>query len=128
MLDSDGARALITALGGEQASRNAFLAAEFSMAGVITAAYAITVLIHLRGEERALRVEPLLATALDRRRLLAGYLLLAVAAPVLLLTALGLTAGLAYGIRTGSDPAPRRSGWSARHWPSCPRSGCSPGS
>ena len=105
MLDSDGARALITALGGEQALENAFLAAEFSMAGVITAGYAITVLVHLRGEERALRVEPLLATALDRRRLLAGYLLLAVAAPVLLLTALGLTAGLAYGIRTGSPGA-----------------------
>ncbi|WP_410622883.1 ABC transporter permease [Amycolatopsis sp. cmx-8-4] len=101
MLDSAGARALITALGGEQAMENAFLAAEFSMAAVITSAYAITVLVRLRAEERASRVDPLLATALDRRRLLAGYLLLAAAAPVVLLTALGLTAGLAHGSRTG---------------------------
>lgn len=105
MLDSAGARALITALGGEQAMENAFLATEFSMAGVITAAYAITVLVRLRAEERALRVDPLLATALDRRRLLAGYLLLAAAAPVLLLAALGLTAGLAYGVRLGTPGA-----------------------
>ncbi|MGW3960586.1 hypothetical protein ACWED2_12250 [Amycolatopsis sp. NPDC005003] len=81
---------------------DAFLAAEFSMAAVITSAYAITVLVRFRSEERALRVEPLLATALDRRRLMAGYLLLAAGAPVVLLTSLGGTAGLAYGVRLGT--------------------------
>ena len=102
MLDSAGARALIAALGGEQAMEDAFLAAEFSMAAVITSAYAITVLVRFRSEERALRVDPLLATALDRRRLMAGYLLLAAGAPVVLLTSLGVTAGLAYGVRLGT--------------------------
>ncbi|WIV53927.1 ABC transporter permease [Amycolatopsis nalaikhensis] len=102
MLDSAGARALIAALGGEQAMEDAFLAAEFSMAAVITSVYAITVLVRFRSEERALRVEPLLATALDRRRLMAGYLLLAAGAPVVLLTSLGVTAGLAYGVRLGT--------------------------
>ncbi|GAB3147599.1 exporter of polyketide antibiotics [Amycolatopsis stemonae] len=101
MLTNAQAQAMITALGGEKGISDAFLAAEFAMAGVITSAYVIAVLARLRAEERALRVEPLLATAVDRRRLLGGYLVFAAVAPALLLTALGLAAGLTNGAHLG---------------------------
>jgi len=101
MLENSRAQALIAALGGEKGVSDAFLAAEFSVAGVVTSAYAISVIMRLRAEERAIRVDPLLAAAVGRRRLLAGYLLFAVLAPVFLLTGTGLAAGLANGARLG---------------------------
>lgn len=101
MLTNAQAQAMITALGGEKGISDAFLAAELAAAGVITSTYVIAVLARLRAEERALRVEPLLATAVDRRRLLGGYLVFAAGAPALLLTALGLAAGLTNGAHLG---------------------------
>ncbi|MBE1495684.1 ABC-2 type transport system permease protein [Amycolatopsis lexingtonensis] len=101
MLTNSQAQAMITALGGEKGISDAFLAAELAMAGVITSTYVIAVLARLRAEERALRVEPLLAAAVDRRRLLGGYLVFAAVAPAVLLTALGLAAGLTNGAHLG---------------------------
>ncbi|MGW5718576.1 ABC transporter permease [Amycolatopsis sp. NPDC003865] len=101
MLTNAQAQAMITALGGEKGISDAFLAAELAMAGVITSTYVIAVLARLHAEERALRVEPLLAAAVDRRRLLGGYLVFAAVAPAVLLAALGLAAGLTNGAHTG---------------------------
>lgn len=104
-LDNLRAEQLILALGGEKALSDAFFALEFGVAGVVAAVYAMSALTHLRTEEEALRVEPLLAAPVSRTRLLTGHLVLAIAGSVVPLLAAGLGAGLASGLQTGRPGA-----------------------
>lgn len=100
-LDNPRARAMIEALGGEQALSDAFIAAELGISGVVASVFAVSVVLRLHGEEQVLRAEPLLASAVSRIRLMAGYVVFAVAGSVVPLLAAGVGAGLASGAERG---------------------------
>jgi ABC-2 type transport system permease protein len=68
---------------------------------VAASAYAILAVLRLRGEEEAGRVEPLLAAAVSRRRLIASHLILSLGGVTGLLAVLGAAAGLTRGIGDG---------------------------
>jgi ABC-2 type transport system permease protein len=100
-LNSPQARDFIIRLGGRSGLVNAYFAALFMMLGVTAAAYAVASALRPRGEETEQRAELVLAAPVGRVRWAAGHLVIAVAGPAVLLGAAGLTAGLAYGLRTG---------------------------
>jgi ABC-2 type transport system permease protein len=91
-----------TRLGGQAAITNAYLAALMLLAGLVAAAYAISVVLRLRAEETGGQAEPVLATATGRIRWALSYITMAVAGAALLLAVAGVAAGLGYGLRTGS--------------------------
>ena len=91
---SPQARDFITKLGGEQGLRDAFLATELGMAGVMAAVYGVQATLRLRTEESALRTEPLLATAVGRTKWAWSHLVVALAGSASLLVIVGVTAGL----------------------------------
>ncbi|MFF5205282.1 ABC transporter permease [Streptosporangium sp. NPDC000396] len=94
---------LMARLGGEGAIVDAFLSTEMGLLGLVAGGYAVQATLRLRAEETALRAEPILATAVLRRRWLAGHLVWALGGATVILTAAGLAAGLAHGLRVG-DP------------------------
>ena len=95
-----------TRLGGPQAAiTNAYLAALMLLAGLVAAAYAISVILRLRTEETGGVAEPVLATATGRIRWALSHIAVAVAGAALLLAVAGVTAGLGYGLRAGSAGA-----------------------
>ena len=81
-----------------------FAVSMLSMA-LIGAGFGIQAALRMRGEETSGRLEPLLATALSRRRWLAAYVGVALAGSVVVLGANGLGAGIAHAIN--SDDASR---------------------
>ena len=68
LLDGRGARDLITRMGGVQGLTDASLGTEIGAGGVVAAAYGVQAVLRLRGEESALRAEPVLAPGVTRRR------------------------------------------------------------
>jgi ABC-2 type transport system permease protein len=95
LLSSPQARAMITALGGEHALTDAFLATELGFVGVLAAAFGVQAALRLRTEETAIRAEPLLATPVRRVAWAASHVTVALAGTAVLLAAAGLGAGLA---------------------------------
>ena len=91
-----------TRLGGQAAITNAYLAALMLLAGLVAAAYAISVVLRLRSEETGDQAELVLATATGRIRWAVSQVAVAVAGTVLLLAIAGVAAGLGYGLRAGS--------------------------
>jgi len=91
-----------TRLGGQAAITNAYLAALMLLAGLVAAAYAISVILWLRTEETGGLAEPVLATATGRVRWALGHVAVAVGGAVLLLAVAGVATGLFYGLRAGS--------------------------
>jgi ABC-2 type transport system permease protein len=91
-----------TRLGGQAAITNAYLAALMLLAGLVAAAYAISVILRLRSEETSDVAEPVLATATGRIRWALSHIAVAVVGSALLLVVAGLATGLGYGLRTGS--------------------------
>ena len=91
-----------TRLGGQAAITNAYLAALMLLAGLVAAAYAISVILRLRTEETGEVAEPVLATATGRIRWALSHIAIAVAGAALLLAVAGVATGLGYGLRTGS--------------------------
>ena len=91
-----------TRLGGQAAITNAYLAALMLLAGLVAAAYAISVVLRLRSEETGDQAELVLATATGRIRWAVSQIAVAVVGTVLLLAIAGLAAGLGYGLRAGS--------------------------
>jgi ABC-2 type transport system permease protein len=73
---------------------DSFAAAAAMYFGLLAASYAVAAVLRLRAEEGAGRVELLLATALDRRRLLGATLAVTAGAATLLLLVGGLSDGL----------------------------------
>ncbi|MDX6393584.1 MAG: polyether ionophore transport system permease protein [Streptosporangiaceae bacterium] len=100
-LNSAQARDFITRLGGRGGLIDAYFAALILMLGVTAAAYGMAAALRPRTEESEQRAELVLATPTGRIRWVAGHLVIAAAGPAVLLGAAGLTAGLAYGLRTG---------------------------
>jgi ABC-2 type transport system permease protein len=92
----------IARLGGQAAITNAYLAAIMTLAGLVAAAYAVSVILRLRTEETGDRAEPVLATATGRVRWALSHIAVAVLGAALLLAVAGVAAGLGYGLRAGS--------------------------
>ncbi len=103
LLDSPAMAEIITALGGEQALSDAFLAVEISLTGMVAAAYAITAVQRLRAEELAGHAEAMLAGAVPRARWLTGHVVLALLGAAALMIVLGVTMGAAYAF-AADDP------------------------
>jgi ABC-2 type transport system permease protein len=102
-LTSPQARDLIAKLGGAQTIRDAFLALELGMAGVMASVYGVQATMRLRSEESALRAEPLLATAVGRTRLAWSHLLIALVGAAVLLALVGVSAGLSSAVQVGDS-------------------------
>jgi polyether ionophore transport system permease protein len=95
-------RAIARLGGGQAAITNAYLAAIMMLAGLVAAAYAVTVILRLRSEETGDRAEPILAAGIGRVRWALSHILVAVLGAALLLAVAGVAAGLGYGLRAGS--------------------------
>ena len=113
------ARDAIVRLGGQSGLTDAYLAAMMSILGLVTAGYAISVVLHLRSDETSERAEPVLATAASRMSWGSSYLVVAAAGSAVILAAAGLGTGLAYGLRAGNagTQVPRLLGAALAQWP-----------
>jgi ABC-2 type transport system permease protein len=88
---------LLAKMGGRKVLVDSYLAAVFSIVGLVAACYTVQVTLRLRAEEAAGRMEPLLATRVGRVRWAASHLVFALLGTAVLLLVAGLGAGLAYG-------------------------------
>jgi ABC-2 type transport system permease protein len=102
-LTSPQARDMIAKLGGEQSMRDAFLAVELGMAGVLAAVYGVQAAMRLRAEESALRAEPVLATSVGRVRWARSHLMIALAGSAMLLAVVGASAGSVSALQIGES-------------------------
>jgi ABC-2 type transport system permease protein len=80
---------------------DAFLATTFLLGALVVAGFAVQSVLRLRGEESSGRAEPVLATAIARRRWAGGHVAMALGGGALVMLAMGLGAGIAYAARTG---------------------------
>ncbi|HUL98379.1 MAG TPA: ABC transporter permease, partial [Mycobacterium sp.] len=94
---SASARDIVARLGGTGVLEQAFIAVAFSMLGMVTSAFAISLTLRLHNEESSMRAETLLAGAVSRTRWLASHFGIALVASAVALMIAGLTAGLTYG-------------------------------
>jgi ABC-2 type transport system permease protein len=94
---SASARDLVARLGGTGVLEQAFIAVAFSMLGMVTSAFAISLTLRLHNEESSMRAETLLAGAVSRTRWLASHFAIALAASAAALMMAGLSTGLTYG-------------------------------
>ncbi|MGW5716285.1 ABC transporter permease [Amycolatopsis sp. NPDC003865] len=98
---SPQAQQIFERLGGSHALTQAFLAAMAGMFAMVAALYGVQAVLRMRGEETAIRLEPVLATSVGKLRWAGGHLVFAFLGTALLLLAGGLFMGLANGLRTG---------------------------
>jgi ABC-2 type transport system permease protein len=98
---SPQAQEIMVRLGGSEALTQAFLAAMAGLFAMVASLYGIQAVLRMRGEETAIRLEPVLATSVGKLRWAAGHLVFAFFGTALLLLAGGLFMGLANGLRTG---------------------------
>jgi len=83
-------------MGGGQSLIDAFFAAVLPMMAIVATIHSVQAMLRLRSEETETRVEQVLGTAVTRTRLLGSHLVYAVVSPVVLMTAVGMSAGGAY--------------------------------
>jgi ABC-2 type transport system permease protein len=98
---SPEAQQIMARLGGSEALTQAFLAAMAGMFAMVASLYGIQAVLRMRGEETAIRLEPVLATSVGKLRWAAGHLVFAFFGTALLLLAGGVFMGLANGLRAG---------------------------
>lgn len=98
---SPQAQQIFERLGGSHALTQAFLAAMAGMFAMVASLYGVQAVLRMRGEETAIRLEPVLATSVGRLRWAGGHLVFAFFGTALLLLSGGLFMGLANGLRTG---------------------------
>ena len=98
---SPQARAVIVRLGGHSGLVDAYLAIEFSLLGVLAAAYGVSAALRLRSDEAEQRAEVMLAGPVGRIRWAAAQVLMAAGGIVVLMAVGGLASGLGNGLRTG---------------------------
>ena len=98
---------------------DAYLSAVMLLAGLGAAAFATSAVLRLRTDETGNLAEPVLATATGRIRWAVSHMSVAVGGAGLLLAAAGLSAGLGYGILTGSvsTQVPQLLGAALARWP-----------
>jgi ABC-2 type transport system permease protein len=98
---SPQAQQIFERLGGSHALTQAFLAAMAGMFAMVASLYGVQAVLRMRGEETAIRVEPVLATSVGRLRWAGGHLVFAFFGTAALLLSGGVFMGLANGLRTG---------------------------
>jgi ABC-2 type transport system permease protein len=81
---------------------DAYLSALMLIAGLAAAVYSTSAVLRLRTEETGNLAEPVLSAATGRIRWALSHISVAVGGACLLLAAAGLSAGLGYGVLTGS--------------------------
>ncbi|GAB2829728.1 ABC transporter membrane-spanning protein [Actinocorallia aurea] len=96
--ESEATQEIFAALGGEGAFTDAFLSVTFGMLALIATVFTVQSVLRMRGEETGGRLEPLLATGLNRIHWAGGHVVIAAAGTLVLLTAGGLTTGVVYGL------------------------------
>ena len=84
---------------------DSYFATTLALSAVVATGFGISSALRLHSEENAGRLEPLLATAMSRTRLAAGFLGVTLAGTLLQLVAMGVAAGLTYGIVSGDGSA-----------------------
>jgi len=89
-------------IGYQATITDAYLSALMLIAGLAAAAYATSAVLRLRTEETGNLAEPVLASATGRTRWALSHISVAAVGACLLIAAAGLSAGLGYGILTGS--------------------------
>jgi ABC-2 type transport system permease protein len=92
---------VLTALGGEKALIDAYFSTTLSLLGVVASAYAVAATLRLRGEETALRAEPILATRTRRVQWAGSHLVMALLGTTAVLGVAGLVEGLVHGLSVG---------------------------
>jgi len=83
---------------GSKILEQAFIAAAFSMLGMMAAAFAVSLSLRLHQEETGQHTETLLSGSVSRSRWLTGHLVLALAGSAAAIVAAGVVAGLTYGV------------------------------
>ena len=106
-------------IGHQHTIIDAYLSAVMLLAGLGAAAFATSAVLRLRTDETGNLAEPVLATATGRIRWALSHMSVAVGGAGLLLAAAGLSAGLGYGILTGSVSiqVPQLLGAALARWP-----------
>jgi ABC-2 type transport system permease protein len=97
-LGGNTARDIVVRMGGSEVVEEAFVAAAFSMLGMMAAAFAVSLTLRLHQEEAGQRAETLLSGSVSRSRWLTGHLVLALAGSALAIVIAGAVAGLTYGV------------------------------
>lgn len=90
---------LLARMGGSKGLTSAYLAAVFSITGVVAAAYTVQATQRMHAEEVGGRLEPILATRVGRVQWALSHFVFALLGTALLLTVAGVGAGLAYGLQ-----------------------------
>jgi ABC-2 type transport system permease protein len=107
MADQPQVAEMLRKLGGTAGSlTDIYFATELRFCAAGGAAAGIVLAVRLATEERVGRTEPLLAAAVSRPRLYVARLLLALALPTLLMTVVGLVAGLVAAAADVAGPSP----------------------
>ena len=99
---SIGLRHYLLQFGYQATIVDSFLSSLMVLAGLAAGAYATAAVLRLRTEETGNLAEPMLTTVTGRIRWGLSHLSVAVAGSCLLLVVAGLSAGLGYGLLTGS--------------------------
>lgn len=84
---------------------DAYFATTMAISAVVATGFGVTSSLRLHSEENSGRLEPLLATGMSRTRLALGFLVVTLAGMLLLLVALGVAAGVTYGLVSGDGAA-----------------------
>jgi ABC-2 type transport system permease protein len=98
---SDQSKQILERMGGASGIVAAYLGTIVSMLSMIASLYAVQASLRMRSEESAMRVEPLLATAVSRLRWASSHLMFALLGSGLILATGGVLAGLLHGLRIG---------------------------
>ncbi len=106
MLEDPATQDLLRQLGGNTSAdlTDLFLSAEFAFSGLAIAGYGISSTLRLRGEEREVHAEQVLATSTNRWTWLGSHLVIALLGTAWLQLVLGATAGLLHGLALGDVP------------------------
>lgn len=100
--DNEQLLEMIARAGGNVDLTASFLATSFQLLCVLGAAFGIQAVHRLRTEETGLQAEPLLATAVSRRRWALSHIGVAVVGSVVILVLGGAAVGLSYALVTGN--------------------------
>ncbi|WP_370945312.1 ABC transporter permease [Amycolatopsis sp. cg5] len=95
------AQEIFQRMGGSSALVDAFMSAMVGMFGMVIALYGVQAALRMRGEETAVRLEPLLATQVGRLRWTGSHLVFAFAGSGGMLVLTGVMLGLGNGLRAG---------------------------
>ncbi|GAA1292361.1 exporter of polyketide antibiotics [Pseudonocardia aurantiaca] len=95
------AREVLARLGGPGTVIDQYLWAMMTVFGVVSAGFAIQIVLTLRAEESGGRAEPVLAAPVERLRWASGHLAIALLGPILWAVVFGTVVGLAHGLSTG---------------------------